>query len=267
MKTKVLITVKTYPTLSTKYRELVCTAGILEDGRLIRIYPIPFREMKEYAQYEKYEWVEIDLEKNRKDFRPESYKCLDHRKIRRIGKMGTNNGSWIERKKAVLKKVYEDMAFLISEAKDKNKMTSLAVFKPHKIIKFLIEPDTREWDPKKLAQFKQKSMFNDDSTFQIADKLPYKFSYVFQDRAGKTSTLQILDWEIGQLFWNCMRRHKNDEKMACTDVKRKYMEDFAKTRDLYFFLGTTKEFHFVSPNPFLIVGVFYPKIEQQKSLF
>jgi len=30
--TKILITVKTYPTLSEKYDELVCTAGFREDG-------------------------------------------------------------------------------------------------------------------------------------------------------------------------------------------------------------------------------------------
>jgi hypothetical protein len=30
--TKILITVKTYPTLSSRYDELVCTAGFLEDG-------------------------------------------------------------------------------------------------------------------------------------------------------------------------------------------------------------------------------------------
>jgi hypothetical protein len=34
-KTKVLITVKTYPTISGKYDELVCTAGFLEDGSSI----------------------------------------------------------------------------------------------------------------------------------------------------------------------------------------------------------------------------------------
>jgi len=31
--TKVLITVKTYPAISKKYKELVCTAGFREDGR------------------------------------------------------------------------------------------------------------------------------------------------------------------------------------------------------------------------------------------
>ena len=43
-KTKVLITVKTYPAISKKYEELVCTAGFLEDGAWIRIYPIQFRK-------------------------------------------------------------------------------------------------------------------------------------------------------------------------------------------------------------------------------
>ena len=43
--TKILIAVKTYPTLSEKYDELVCTAGFREDGSWIRIYPVPFRKL------------------------------------------------------------------------------------------------------------------------------------------------------------------------------------------------------------------------------
>ncbi|MDX2128367.1 MAG: hypothetical protein SFU91_04955 [Chloroherpetonaceae bacterium] len=42
--TKVLIFLKTYPTLSVKYDELVCTAGFREDGTWIRLYPVPFRK-------------------------------------------------------------------------------------------------------------------------------------------------------------------------------------------------------------------------------
>jgi len=36
--TKILISVKTYPTLSEKYDELVCTAGFKEDGSKTHIY-------------------------------------------------------------------------------------------------------------------------------------------------------------------------------------------------------------------------------------
>ena len=72
--TKVLITVKTYPTLASKYDELVCTAGFLEDGSWIRIYPIPFRKLDYDNQYKKYDWIEIDLIRNTSDFRLESYR-------------------------------------------------------------------------------------------------------------------------------------------------------------------------------------------------
>ncbi len=41
-KHRVLITVKTYPTLSGKYGETVCTAGVRQDGTWVRMYPVPF---------------------------------------------------------------------------------------------------------------------------------------------------------------------------------------------------------------------------------
>ena len=50
--TKVLVTVKTYPTLSDKYDELVCTAGLREDGSWIRIYPVPFRKLDYQNRYQ-----------------------------------------------------------------------------------------------------------------------------------------------------------------------------------------------------------------------
>ncbi len=96
--TKVLITVKTYPTISEKYDELVCTAGFLEDGTWIRIYPVPYRKRACAEQYKKYDWIELDLVKNRSDFRPESYrpKSLDT-EIKVVGHIGTSQ-NWAEKK-------------------------------------------------------------------------------------------------------------------------------------------------------------------------
>lgn len=39
---RVLITVKTYPIPSSKYDELVCTAGVTEAVDFVRLYPINF---------------------------------------------------------------------------------------------------------------------------------------------------------------------------------------------------------------------------------
>lgn len=63
---RVYILVKTYPTISRKYAELVCTAGILEDGAWIRLYPIPFRLLDDDQRFPKYTWVEVDVERNTK---------------------------------------------------------------------------------------------------------------------------------------------------------------------------------------------------------
>jgi len=44
---RILITVKTYPTPSSmRQEEVVCTAGLSEDGKWIRIYPVPFRRLE-----------------------------------------------------------------------------------------------------------------------------------------------------------------------------------------------------------------------------
>lgn len=272
-KEKILITVKTYPTLSSKYDELVCTAGFREDGTWVRIYPIPFRKLDYDSRYAKYQWIEVDLVKNTSDPRPESYKPYDYEKIiaHEIITTGKNR-LWIERKKYALKYVYTDLDKLIEEAKDKNKCTSLATFKPKEILDFKIEEVSRDWDKKKLAGLRakamQKNMFNkSENPFEVVKKVPYKFSYRFKDEKGKESTLMIEDWEICQLYWNVLHRHNGDENKACQDVKKKYFDDFAKTKDLYLFLGTTRQFHFMAPNPFLIIGTFHPKPEIQGRLF
>jgi len=76
----------------------------------------------------------------------------------------------------------------------------------------------------------------------------------------------IEDLGTGQLFWNCLRRHDGDEMKACMDVKKKYFDDFAKTKDLHFFLGTTQSHHYTK-SPFIIIGTFHPKKEVQLNLF
>jgi hypothetical protein len=91
--------------------------------------------------------------------------------------------------------------------------------------------------------------------------MPYKFFFKFTDKNNKSSNLMIEDWEIGQLFWNCLKQRGGDEKKALRDVKEKYLNDLAKTKDIYFFLGTTREHHLTSKNPFMIIGLFYPKKE------
>lgn len=263
--TKVLIAVKTYPTISSKYDELVCTAGFREDGTWVRIYPVPFRKRTYTEQYKKYDWIELDLVKNTSDFRPESFKPSTlETEINVVGHIDTAR-NWEERKKLCLGKIYFSLSELIAEAKDKHIGTSLAVFKPKEILDFYAEPVEREWSPKQKASLAQQNLF--ETKFDVVKKLPYKFKFCFRDNQGKESNMMIEDWETGQLYWKCLTRHEGNEHKAIEDVRKKYFNDFAKTKDLHFYLGTTQKNHYVSHNPFMIIGTFHPKVENQMKLF
>jgi hypothetical protein len=60
---RVLIAVKTYPTPASKGAEVSCTAGITDDRKWIRLFPIPFRFMGGDKQFKKYQWIEISMKK------------------------------------------------------------------------------------------------------------------------------------------------------------------------------------------------------------
>lgn len=270
----VLIAVKTYPTLSSEYDELVCTAGFLENGEWIRIYPIPFRKLKNESQYKKWQWITIDLKKNTQDFRKESYRPVDIDRDIVVGDFISSDNNWNNRKQYALQEIYTNLDDLIREAKCPP-YKSLAVVKPKEVLDFIWEPVDREWNKDKLAAVyanqEQLKLFDEDKTvaFQIAKKLPYKFSYKFTTEDGKVRTVMIEDWELGMLYWNCLKATDGDEQVACQKVKDKYFKTMLQGRDFYFLMGTTLKFHNLAPNPFIIIGTFYPKTEEPKlpSLF
>ncbi|MEQ1841369.1 MAG: hypothetical protein ABL994_13255, partial [Verrucomicrobiales bacterium] len=133
---RILITVKTYPTLSRKYGETVCTAGVREDGSWVRIYPVPFRRLDEAERYRKYDWVECDLIRNQKDPRPESHHPVDMKQLVAVAHLDTAD-DWRERRRILLRnaKVHTSRKAIIEGAKT-NQM-SLTVFKPSRISDFI----------------------------------------------------------------------------------------------------------------------------------
>ncbi len=261
---QVLITVKTYPQPSHKYAELVCTAGLLPDGTWIRIYPIPFRSLPFASRYSKYSWIQLDLVKNTKDFRPESYRPRRNLEepIRQLNTIGSSR-RWADRKEFVLKEVHTSMEHLIGLAKgDTHK--SLGTLKPSEIVDFVIEEDEREWKPQWLERLKQYNFLDvidqkRGRSQSVIRKLPYKYYYRFLSEGDKKPRrMMIEDWEIGALYWNCLARAEGDEQEANRLVRQKYFDTFREKNDIYLFLGTTKQYHLKAPNPFVIIGVFYP---------
>lgn len=267
----------TYPSLSEKHLETVCTAGFREDGSWIRIFPIPYRVIyadNDVPRYHKWQWIEVDVEKRTQDSRPESYHIynIDTLKIdpNILGKNGKGT-DWNLRLQWVLKNkmVFTNMSELLALT-TQNKI-SLAVLKPTHVNRVVCCDLRKKDDGKSMEKFadklsklkakyqaklRQLNIFEDKQdmkdSFQFAEKIPYKFSYEFVTEDGITRTLMIEDWEIGALYRNCIRKDKSEET-AVQKVIRKY-EDMAK-KDIYLFSGTSYEWHKrKAPDPYLIIA-------------
>lgn len=217
----------------------------------------------------KYTWLELGLNRRKDDFRPESYSPANYDfKDLIIGERIDTKNNWALRKELCLKKVYTNLEHLINDSKAPQN-TSLATFKPSAITHFEIENDDREWKNEWKELRKQGDLFSQEKSPEILiRKLPYKFYYRFTDDAGKSSRLMIEDWEIGQLYWNCLAAAEGNEQIALEKVRQRYQQEFTMNKEIYLFLGTTMQWHLKrAPNPFVIIGVFYPKRESQMRLF
>ena len=203
---KLLITVKTYPSPSLTYDEIVCTAGVLEDGTFVRIYPVDYRYKPYWQWYKKYQWVEVAVERNAKDPRPESYSPIAA--IRPTGEpLGTQN-CWQQRKLYVLSKAIPTMCYLQEQPQSE---ISLAIIKPGVVEDLLVEPSEREWNRKTAQRMSQLRLFGQDH--KPLEKIPYKFSYLFKctDPLCNGHKMMIEDWEIGALYRRMRDKYGEDK--------------------------------------------------------
>ena len=262
---KVLITVKTYPIPSTKYDELVCTAGVTEDGKFIRLYPINFRDLSDEQQYQKYQWIEVEAQKHEStDIRKESYRP-NTKTLRVIGDaIPTKSGNWDERKQYVLKQEAQSLDELKRQSKEDQ--TSLGIFKPRIIKDLEVSDDEKEWDSKFLAELEQSRLWEDRTvSLRPPRKVPHKFHYTFDcnDDLCNGHRLGIHDWELGRLYWKMIDEGKTDTE-AVQLVRRKFFDEICSDRnDTYFFVGTMKD----SYSAWIVLGAFYPKKQDTRDLF
>lgn len=272
-KQKVFITAKTYPTKSSSYQELVCTAGITEDGEWVRLYPIPFRKLYKDSQFNKYTWIEAELGSSFNDHRPDSRK-INISSLEILEHVDTDN-NWAKRRQIILNNtpVYTNIKTIISKAQKENSM-SLCTFKPTEFLEVEIIEKTniKIYTHEEKIKFKNSnhSLFDEEDSadeFIMMPEIPYKFKLPFIDDSGKKSSMSIIDWEISQLYLNLKKKEKN-ENIVIQKVKDK-IESFIANNDLHLFLGTMRTMHSRSKNPYTIIGLFYPPkdTKYQGSLF
>ena len=245
-----LVIVKTYPSPSTKYGETVCCAGVdAETGGWIRMFPVNFRSLAEYARFKKWQFVDASWEPA-KDGRPESRHI--HQDSLRAGEVIPAGVRGWRRRRAWLDPLL-DQSIHSLEADQAATGKSLGVIRPARIRRLIVR-DAETWDARSDTDLVQLSLAWTTSAEPRGDleKLPYDFFYEFscRDEGCGGHTMKVLDWEMAQTFRNFRRLY------GPSGWEPKFREKYGRwvpDRDVHLVMGT----HHVFQN-WMVVGVLYP---------
>lgn len=250
---KVLIVVKTYPHPSKKYKEIVCTAGITERGKWIRLYPVDYRYLEHAKWYKKYQWVSVIIEKNPDDFRIDSYRPNTD-SIKTFGEPLDTKKNWKKRKSIILPTLKFNS---LEEVEDSYKLSgvSLGIFKPKIVEDLIMEADSEEWSDTHKKVLSQLVLFGEQP--KPLFKIPYKFSYVYQcsdERCTRSHKQAIFDWEIFMLYQHLRNQYNYSMDVVLQKIKDLWLTKmWGSSRDSYLIVGTQ------FPHPtFIVLGVFWP---------
>jgi hypothetical protein len=264
-RSRLLILCKTYPSPSAAYVETSCVAAMDADGKLVRLYPVPFRLMKDQNQFRKWQWVSAEIEKAPRDHRAESHRI----RVDTIAPDGdpipTQDG-WRKRRDQ-LAKLETFRSFTELERARRERGVTLGLLCPPRIVGLEIEaarePDWTEDERTKLLQSQiQGDLFADaeERELRTLRKMPFDFYYRYEDPLSTTAPTQrhkVVDWEVGALYWKVER----SEGARWQRSVRAKLESELLSRDLLFLMGTIHRF----PDQWLIVSLIYPPKQQHEN--
>ena len=258
---RILIWGKTYPELSSKYTETVCTGGVLEDGNPVRLYPIPYRYLEGEKKFTNYQWITARIAKDTRDTRPESFRVEEDSIV--CGEVvPTTPDEWGKRAEIIFRNskwLFDSVESL--RIKEREDGTSLGVVEPKEIISVKV----KERDDEEKHNFEQKlenlrleneakraqiPLF-DDYTLPEIKRLAYvpsRFEIHWRcfGKDCKAHHTQALDWGLIEL--------QRKQGIESTQRKLEQICDL-KEHALKFFMGNIHN----HPTAFTIVGLWYPK--------
>lgn len=255
---RIFVTVKAYPNPSARYQETVCVAGLTEDGKWVRLYPIPYRFLDYDQRFPTYSWIQARVRKASQDVRPESFK-VDADSIEVLNTVDTSN-RWLERRRLVQPLLAPSLESLWQSNRQSH--TSLGFIRPRKVSKLIISRAESQWSEKELLKLQQRSLFDprsEDGTYQawrILEKVPYHVKYHFfcEDERCKGHNCRVISWEVMQSLRKWRDQYGDTWESKFRD--RFETEFLGPGKDLQFFMGTVH--HNRYPNTWSIIGLFYP---------
>ena len=236
---RILITVKTYPTLSKKYVETVCTAGITDGGQWRRLYPIRFRYLDHEKQYRVYDIVEVVVESVSKDGRAESRSPRSDT-LKRVG----NIKSWPQRDMWVRPTIFASMSEMLGQGR------TIGPVAAQRVIDLEATPTDADWSPAQKQQMNQQGLWATDDPLPL-EKIPMAFYLIWEDGEGAQHKHMFISWEICQT-WRSFRDRYGDPMPM---LKEKWLGDLlGPGRDIAFFMGNSAQFR----ENYMVCGTYTP---------
>lgn len=248
---QILITIKTYPTPSKKYVETVCVAGVsLKTKQLVRLYPVPFRDLDDNKKFKKYNIIEAKITKATDDHRPESFR-INPESIKIVGKIDPGKG-WQKRKEIVLPVLDKSMCEILRQESTTHK--SLGLIKPERIEFTMGKARSKDIEEAKKCYSQMDLLQKQKQTIEF---VPYEFRYKFYC-VGEPScpghNFPIIDWEIGQSYRSWRYKYPA-EQVLLDKIRQTWFGKLCNLKnDTYFYVGNMHRFQ----NIFMVLGVFYP---------
>lgn len=248
---EVLVTVKAYPSISTKYGEAICVAGVRLDSakpQWVRLFPVPFRDLPLSKQFGKYEIITLRACRHSTDRRAETWRP-DVESIER-GPMLPAGGAWLARRPHLEPLIGPTMCDLHHGRKGGGAGPSLGLVRPARIRSIRVEPES-EWSPGQLGVAGQQNLLTHKSQL-VKPGHAFSYSYLCASPGCKGHVQKIVDWELGEAYrtWS----PHGDELVAM--IRRRWLDDMChEKRETMFFVGDQH----TRPGKFLVLGTFYPE--------
>jgi hypothetical protein len=251
----VLVNCKTYPAVSKKYLETVCTGGMSREGNFVRLYPIPFRFLDEKEQYDRWDLIRVRVYRDTKDPRPESWHLEQGSSIDIIENVQSETARWEWMRKGV---------FDSSEQMEQKGLTNgLVEIWPAELY---WEPESKKWSANQMQVLTQGNLFHSEQLMQsLSERVPWQFKLRFTEKTtGRKFDQKVLAWSYYQGFRRQLRELGDDQKALAAVREKVYQSIMNPDRSVFAIFGTHSRF-----GHWMISGLYHvPKaICQQGRLF
>lgn len=247
---EVLVTVKAYPTVSTKYGEAVCVAGARLDGprsEWVRLFPVKFRDLEHDHRFAKYQVIRLRAQRHTTDTRRETWRPdVDSIEVVRFVTAG---GHWPERRAILEPLVGPTMCQLNRGRKGGADAPSLGLVRPATVHGLKVRPE-EPWSAGQEATVCQGNLLT-EKTDLVKSELAFSYHWTCQEPGCRGHKQKIVDWELGE----CERSWGASGQALVDAVQRRWVGDLCgPRREPMFFVGDQH----TRPGQFLVLGTFWP---------